>query len=35
MTSGIGVIDINDWRHEDEDTPAGYPEQVCFDFSAN
>ncbi len=32
---GQYVIDINDFRHEDEDSPAGYPEQVCYDFTAN
>ena len=34
---GVGeyVIDFNEFRHEDEDSPAGYPEQVCFDFTAN
>ena len=29
------VIDINEFRHEDEESPAGYPEQICFDFTAN
>lgn len=35
LAAGDYVIDINDFRHEDEDSPAGYPEQVCFDFTAN
>jgi hypothetical protein len=35
LPAGDYVIDINDFRHEDEDSPAGYPEQVCFDFTAN
>ena len=35
LGAGTYVIDINDFRHEDEDSPAGYPEQVCFDFTAN
>ena len=29
------VIDISEFRHEDEDSPVGYPEQICFDFTAN
>jgi hypothetical protein len=33
--SGDYVIDINEFRHEDEESPAGYPEQICFDFTAN
>ena len=35
LAAGPTVIDINEFRHEDDDSPAGYPEQVCFDFSAN
>jgi hypothetical protein len=35
LQSGISVIDINDFRHEDEDSPAAYPERMCFDFTAN
>jgi hypothetical protein len=35
LAAGDYVIDINDFRHADEDSPAGYPEQVCFDFTAN
>jgi hypothetical protein len=35
LVAGDYVIDINDYRHADEDSPAGYPEQVCFDFTAN
>ena len=35
MSSGINVIDIQDWRHEDDDARVDYPEQVCFDFTIN
>jgi hypothetical protein len=35
LAAGNYVIDINDFRHEDEDSPAVYPDQVCFDFTAN
>jgi hypothetical protein len=35
LPAGDYVIDINEFRHEDEDSPAGFPEQVCFDFAAN
>lgn len=35
LAAGEYVIDINDFRHEDENSPAGYPEQVCYDFTAN
>jgi len=29
------VIDLNDFRHEDEDSVVPYAEQVCFDFTVN
>jgi hypothetical protein len=35
LLAGTYVIDINDFRHEDEESPAGYPERVCFDFRAD
>lgn len=35
LAAGDYVIDINEFRHEDDESPAGYPEQVCFDFTAN
>ena len=35
LPAGDYVIDINEFRHEDEDSPVDYPEQVCFDFTAN
>lgn len=35
LPAGDYVIDINDFRHEDDESPGGYPEQVCFDFTAN
>ena len=35
LAAGEYVIDINEFRHEDEDSPVGFPEQVCFDFTAN
>jgi hypothetical protein len=35
LAAGDYVIDINEFRHEDEDSPPGFPEQVCFDFTAN
>ncbi len=35
LPAGDYVIDVNEFRHEDEDSPGGYPEQVCFDFTAN
>lgn len=35
LAAGEYVIDINEFRHADEESPAGYPEQVCFDFTAN
>jgi hypothetical protein len=35
LAAGDYVIDINEFRHEDEDSPVGFPEQVCFDFTAN
>ena len=35
LAAGTYVIDVNDYRHADDDTPPGYPEQVCFEFTAN
>jgi hypothetical protein len=35
LNSGFSVIDINEYRHEDIESPANYPERVCFDFMAN
>jgi len=35
LGAGTYVIDLNDFRHEDDDSPVAYPEQVCFDVSAN
>ena len=35
LGAGNYVIDFNEFRHADEDTPAGFPDQVCFDFTAN
>lgn len=35
LSAGDYVIDINEFRHEDEDSPGGFPEQICFDFTAN
>ena len=35
LPAGDYVIDLNEFRHEDEDSPGGFPEQVCFDFTAN
>jgi hypothetical protein len=35
LSAGDYVIDLNEFRHEDEDSPAGFPEQICFDFMAN
>jgi hypothetical protein len=35
LVAGEYIIDIEDARHADEDSPGNYPEQVCFDVSAN
>lgn len=35
LSAGNYLIDLNEFRHEDEDSPSGFPEQVCFDVSAN
>jgi len=37
LQAGDYVVDINDFRHADNHptVPAGYPERVCFDFTAN
>jgi len=34
LPAGDYIIDLNEFRHEDEDSPAGFPEQICFDFTA-
>ncbi len=35
LSAGDYVIDINEFRHDDPDTVDPFPEQVCFDFTAN
>jgi hypothetical protein len=35
LSAGDYVVDINEFRHEDEDSPGGFPDQICFDFMAN
>ena len=35
LPAGDYVIDLNEFRHEDEDTVEPFDEQVCFDFTAN
>jgi len=38
LAAGDYVIDINEFRHEDDETDTsapGFPDQVCFDFTAN
>jgi hypothetical protein len=35
LDAGDYVIDFNEYRHQDDNSPAGFPEQVCFDVSAN
>ncbi|MGI9262066.1 MAG: hypothetical protein ACR2QR_08520, partial [Woeseiaceae bacterium] len=35
LAAGDYVIDLNEFRHEDDDSPGNFPEQVCFDVSAN
>lgn len=35
LSAGDYVIDFSEFRHEDDDSPPGFPEQVCFDVSAN
>jgi hypothetical protein len=35
LGAGEYVIDINEFRYEDEDSPVGFPPQICFDFTAN
>ena len=35
LAAGDYVIDLNDFRHEDEETVEPYDEQVCFDFTVN
>ncbi len=34
LPAGDYVIDIQEFRHEDEESPGNYPDQVCFDFTA-
>lgn len=34
LPAGDYVIAIQEFRHEDDDSPANFPEQICFDFSA-
>ena len=34
LPAGSYVIDIAEFRHEDEESPANYPDVVCFDFTA-
>jgi hypothetical protein len=35
LAAGDYVVDLNEFRHEDDQSPGDYPEQVCFDVSAN
>lgn len=35
LPAGDYVIDINEFRHEDDDSPVNFPEQICFDFTAS
>lgn len=35
LSAGNYVIDLNEFRHEDDGSPPAFPEQVCFDVSAN
>ncbi len=35
LAAGDYVVDLNEFRHEDDDSPGNFPEQVCFDVSAN
>jgi len=35
LGAGDYVIDLNDFRHSDDESPTDFPEQVCFDVSAN
>jgi hypothetical protein len=35
LPAGDYVIDIAEFRHEDDESPANFPEQVCFDFTAS
>lgn len=34
LPAGNYVIDIAEFRHQDDESPANYPEVVCFDFTA-
>jgi len=34
LAAGEYVIDINEFRHADDDSPAAFPERICFDFTA-
>jgi hypothetical protein len=35
LAAGNYLIDLNEFRHEDDDSPVAFPEQVCFDVAAN
>ncbi len=35
LAAGNYVVDLNEFRHEDDQSSGGYPERVCFDVSAN
>jgi hypothetical protein len=35
LAAGEYILDINEFRHADPDTPSPFPEQVCFDITAN
>jgi hypothetical protein len=35
LPAGDYVIDIAEFRHEDSESPANFPEQICVDFTAS
>lgn len=35
FTVGTYIIDVSEGRFEDEDSPGGFPDQVCYDFTVN
>lgn len=35
LPAGDYVIDIAEFRHEDDESPANFPDRVCFDFTAS
>jgi K319-like protein len=35
LSAGEYLVDLNEFRHADENSPSVFPEQVCFDFTAN